>query len=227
MAQCFILTDPKKRHLQLLKQPFTDVLQNNCLKNFVIFTGKYLCWNVFFIKEIPTQVFSSEYCEIFKSNFSQKTSGRLLLKLGKVSNRLCHWKLPLSRRRSLSYRNQSIDPYVIGTSVTKELRYSTKNNYTISKTQFSQPRGVLKNLPNIWKPLNIFEKKLNRRYLTLLWKEDIKLLHYHKMPKIWTSPPLFALFGFVCPLPPHEHSKFNFNPSPLKRHHPVTRTVNF
>ena len=169
-------------------------------------------------------MFSSEYCEIFKSNFSQKTSGRLLLKLGKVSNRLCHWKLPLSRRRSLSYRNQSIDPYVIGTSVTKELRCSTKNNYTISKTLLSQPRGVLKNLPNIWKPLNIFEKKLNRRYLTLLWKEYIKLLHYHKMPKIWTSPPVVRTVRSCLPPPPHEHSKFNFNPSPLQCHQPVTRT---
>ena len=142
------------------------------------------------------------------------TSGRLLLKLGKVSNRLCHWKLPLSRRRSLSYRNQSIDPYVIGTSVTKELRYSTKNNCTISKTLFSKPRGVFKNPPNIWKPLNIFEKKLNRRYLTLFWKEDIKLLHNHKMPKIWTSPPLFALFGFVCPLPPTNIQNLTSTPPP-------------
>ena len=159
-------------------------------------------------------MFSNEYCEIFKSNFSQKTSGRLLLKLGKVSNRLCHWKLPLSRRRSLSYRNQSIDPYVIGTSVTKELRCSTKNNYTISKTLLSQPRGVLKNLPNIWKPLNIFEKKLNRRYLTLLWKEDIKLLHYHKMPKIWTSPPLVRTVRFCLPPPPTNIQNLTSTPPP-------------
>ena len=32
------------------------------------------------LKDTPTQVFSCEYCEIFKINFLQNTSGRLLLK---------------------------------------------------------------------------------------------------------------------------------------------------
>ena len=29
------------------KQPFADDLQNRCLKNFVIFTGKHLCCSIF------------------------------------------------------------------------------------------------------------------------------------------------------------------------------------
>ena len=36
-------------------------------KNFAKFTGKHLCWSLFFNKkENQTQAFSSEYCEIFK-----------------------------------------------------------------------------------------------------------------------------------------------------------------
>ena len=52
------------------------------LKNFAIFTGKHLCWGLFFNrvpfrkglqafnfikKETPTQLFSCEYCEILKN----------------------------------------------------------------------------------------------------------------------------------------------------------------
>ena len=39
-------------------------------KNFVIFTGKHLCWSFFLT---PTQMFSCEYCEILKNNFFQRT----------------------------------------------------------------------------------------------------------------------------------------------------------
>ena len=53
------------------------------LKNFAIFTGKYLCWSLFLItfqalvlqsykKEIPTQVFSCEYCETFKNTYFEE-----------------------------------------------------------------------------------------------------------------------------------------------------------
>ena len=49
------------------------------LKNFAKFIGKYLCRSLFinkqacnFIKnEAPAQVFSSEFCEIFKNTFLQ------------------------------------------------------------------------------------------------------------------------------------------------------------
>ena len=50
------------------------------LKNFAIFTGKHLCWDLFSMKacnfiqkETPTQVFSCEYCEILKNNFFYMT----------------------------------------------------------------------------------------------------------------------------------------------------------
>ena len=50
------------------------------LKNFSIFTGKHLCWSLLLnkwqtfksaalLKETPTQLFSCEYCEIFKNTF--------------------------------------------------------------------------------------------------------------------------------------------------------------
>ena len=35
----------------LQKQPFADVFQNRCFKNFAIFTGQNLCWSLFLIKD--------------------------------------------------------------------------------------------------------------------------------------------------------------------------------
>ena len=62
------------------KQPFADVLQSRCLKNFAKFTKKELCQSFFrpqacfFIKkEAPAQVFSCEFCEIFNKTFFHRT----------------------------------------------------------------------------------------------------------------------------------------------------------
>ena len=53
-------------------------LKIGVLKNFAMFTGKYLCWSLFLIKlqrpatvlkETSTQVFFCKYCEIFKNSF--------------------------------------------------------------------------------------------------------------------------------------------------------------
>ena len=54
------------------------------LKSFTIFLGKYLCWNLLltkFVKKRLTQVFSCEYCEIFKSIFFIEHLWWLLLDL--------------------------------------------------------------------------------------------------------------------------------------------------
>ena len=51
-------------------QPREAFYKKAVLKNFSIFTGKYLCWSLFltklqlYLKETPAQVFSCEYCEI-------------------------------------------------------------------------------------------------------------------------------------------------------------------
>ena len=49
------------------------------LKNLAIFIGKLQACN--FIKNTPTQVFSSEYCEIFKNTYFEEhlLSEQLLL----------------------------------------------------------------------------------------------------------------------------------------------------
>ena len=39
------------------------------LKNFAKFTGKHLCQSLFFKKETLAQMFSCEFCKIFKSTF--------------------------------------------------------------------------------------------------------------------------------------------------------------
>ena len=63
------------------------------LKNFAIFTGKQLFWSLFFNKnaslqscnfikkETTTQVFSCEYCKIFKNTILKNICERLLLRV--------------------------------------------------------------------------------------------------------------------------------------------------
>ena len=45
--------------------------KNGVYKNFAKIAGKHLCWILFLrpAKETPTQLFSCEFCEIFKSKF--------------------------------------------------------------------------------------------------------------------------------------------------------------
>ena len=50
-------------------------------KNFTIFIGKHLFWSQLYYKEIPTQVFSCEYCEIFKNTSFIEHLRWLLLEL--------------------------------------------------------------------------------------------------------------------------------------------------
>ena len=71
------------------KQPPEVFYKKGVLKNFAKFTGKYLCQSLFFNKVAGVcnsikkgtlaQLFSCEFCEIFKNIFLQNTSGRLLL----------------------------------------------------------------------------------------------------------------------------------------------------
>ena len=89
-------------------------------KNFAKFTGKHLCWNLFFNKiagfsspenirklkvsvysfirkETPTQPFSCEFCEIFKNTFSIEHIWVLILLwgfpniFGVILNICCYW----------------------------------------------------------------------------------------------------------------------------------------
>ena len=56
------------------------------LKYFAIFTGKKLCWNLLLINKTPTQMFSCEYYEIFKSTYLYRTT--LVAASGDVSKRV-------------------------------------------------------------------------------------------------------------------------------------------
>ena len=58
-------------------------IKKGALKNFAVLTEKHLCWSLFLIKlqawrhatllnETPTQVFSWEYCEIFKNIYFEE-----------------------------------------------------------------------------------------------------------------------------------------------------------
>ena len=58
--------------------------KKDVLENFAKFTGKHLCQSLFFTeqkKKTLEQVFSCEFCEIFKNTFFIETYGGLLLKI--------------------------------------------------------------------------------------------------------------------------------------------------
>ena len=56
--------------LKLDKQPRESSFNNGVLKKFPIFTCGLQACN--FVKETPAQVFSCEYCEIFKSTYFEE-----------------------------------------------------------------------------------------------------------------------------------------------------------
>ena len=64
------------------KQPLTDAFEYRCSRNFADFTGKYLCWSLFFnkvtglqlyCKRLQHKVFSCEICKVFKNTFFYRT----------------------------------------------------------------------------------------------------------------------------------------------------------
>ena len=75
------------RNLMKVRSSTGSVLWKKVLlKNFLKFTGKHLCQSLFLnkveglktatlLKKRQAQVFSCEFCEIFKNIFSQSTSG--------------------------------------------------------------------------------------------------------------------------------------------------------
>ena len=61
------------------KQPPEMFCKKGVLKSLAIFTGEHLCRRLLLIKlqacvrkETPTQVFSCEYCEIFKNTYFEE-----------------------------------------------------------------------------------------------------------------------------------------------------------
>ena len=69
---CFMVDWCRSSHSQM-------IFKIGVLKNFANFTGKHLSWSLFSIKLTPTQLFSSEYCEIFKNSFFTQHLWRLFL----------------------------------------------------------------------------------------------------------------------------------------------------
>ena len=93
----------------LQKQLFADVLQKRCFEKF---TGKQLCWSLFFKKvaglRTPTQVFSCEFCEIFKNTFFTEHLHWLILILPQIVSCACQItpqteNFSLKRKQNLSH----------------------------------------------------------------------------------------------------------------------------
>ena len=56
---------------KIQKQSFRGVLSKRILKNFSKFTGKHLHWSLFYLS-YRSQLFSCEFCEIFKNAYFVK-----------------------------------------------------------------------------------------------------------------------------------------------------------
>ena len=76
---CF--SQKNKRNIRSSHQRWS--VKKCCFKYLAIFTGKHLFWSLFlinlqsfrpsiFLKENPAQVFSYEYCKIFKNTYSEE-----------------------------------------------------------------------------------------------------------------------------------------------------------
>ena len=68
----------------ILKQPREVFFKKGVLKNFANFTGKHLCWSLFFNKvaspQAPTQMCSCEISKILRTPILKNICGRLLIK---------------------------------------------------------------------------------------------------------------------------------------------------
>ena len=66
------------------KQPPEVFFKKGVLKNFANFTGKHLCWSLFFNKvarpQAPTQMCSCEISKILRTPILKNICGRLLIK---------------------------------------------------------------------------------------------------------------------------------------------------
>ena len=80
-------SEPLKKSKSSRSQMFSEISSN---KNFVIFTGKHLCWGLFliklqafrpatFLKRDSNTGVSCGYCEIFKNSFFRENLRWLLL----------------------------------------------------------------------------------------------------------------------------------------------------
>ena len=90
-------------------------IKKDVFQNFTKFTGKHLCQSLFFdnvagLKSVTllkrgsdTDVFSCEFCEIFKNTFFT-TSGRLLLFI---------WRLEIILLTTLLNKNKAYHHYII------------------------------------------------------------------------------------------------------------------
>ena len=80
LYQNYFLRNPLDQYLLSLVNLEAAVCIKICvLKNFATFTGKQLCWSLFFkklnfIKKRLQQVFSCEYCEFFKNSIFYRTA---------------------------------------------------------------------------------------------------------------------------------------------------------
>ena len=82
VSLCFYINKLIKGNLSTLFRSSRSQIffRIDAFKNLAIFTGKQLCLQLYYI-ETPTQLFSCEYCEIFKNSFFIEIFRWLLLSL--------------------------------------------------------------------------------------------------------------------------------------------------
>ena len=77
-------------YVSVQKQPPEVFYIKGVIKNFTKFTGKHLWQSLFFKNEILAQVFSCEFCEIFKNTFLTEHL-RLLLSVFTCHGDICYY----------------------------------------------------------------------------------------------------------------------------------------
>ena len=73
------------------------------LRHLAIFRGKHLCCNLLLINETPRQVFSCEYCEVFKSSSLYRTA--LVAASGDVSKTVKSDGMKINCLKILTWKN--------------------------------------------------------------------------------------------------------------------------
>ena len=81
---------------------FAEVAVHRCSSKLAflkMFTGKHLCWNLFWSK-IPTHVFSCEYNKIFKNSFFYRTPLATVSPLVAFQMHICNFYIILNVYKS-------------------------------------------------------------------------------------------------------------------------------
>ena len=138
------------------KQPPGVFYKKDVLKNFSKFTGKHLCWSLFFNKDaglrpatllknrFQQRCFPVNFVKFLRTPFLKNTSWRLLLKVTKKTFGLTSWKPPASAKLDLSH-------YCLYISVL----FQIQTNICLDRYQLKSVKNLFKIISNRYNPFEV------------------------------------------------------------------------